>query len=78
MLQDTSQSMSFMDSKDELESEHPSQQKKQQEQMFDNEITKFYQLIDPTPIMKYCEHEYDIVDLSWQRRQDGQGGLLKS
>lgn len=28
--------------------------------------------------MKYCEHEYDIVDLSWQTRRDEQGEIKNS
>jgi WD40 repeat protein len=44
----------------------------------EDNISKFYNLIDATPKRQYWEHEYDIVDLSWQKRRDERGQILKS
>ena len=41
-------------------------------------ISKFYNLIDTSPLRQYWEHEYDIVDLSWQTRKDNRGKIQKS
>ena len=34
--------------------------------------------MDPLPLRQYWEHEFDIVDLSWQTSKDNRGKIQKS
>jgi hypothetical protein len=44
----------------------------------DESISKFYHLINNVPSKTYWEHEYDIVDLSWQIKKDYAGRVERS
>lgn len=44
----------------------------------DQQIARFYHLIEHVPYRQYCEHEYDVVDLSWQLRRDDREVIIKS
>jgi len=49
----------------ETDSDDSSQHRKELQKEGDDNINRFYHLLEPKPLRQYVEHEYDIVDLSW-------------
>ncbi len=35
-------------------------------------------MLNPKPIRQYWEHEYDVVDISWQTKRDSRDKIVKS
>jgi hypothetical protein len=54
---------------DEDQSKKTNFKEKLKQEKEDN-ISKFYHLIKTQPLKQFFEHEYDIVDLSWQTKID--------
>lgn len=65
--------ISFGDKSDES-----SGSQRQTEEERESHIQKYYHLIESVPLRQYWEHEYDIVDLSWQTKRDERGKIVKS
>lgn len=47
------------------EKDDKEEEKESQAGQKDHQIARFYHLIEHEPYRQYCEHEYDVVDLSW-------------
>ena len=41
-------------------------------------MSNFYNFINPKPFRQYWEHEYDVVDISWQTKRDNRDKIIKS
>jgi WD40 repeat protein len=60
------------------EEKEPATSKEQLQDEKNENLSKFYHLVDTQPLRQYWEHEFDIVDLSWQTKKDSRGKIEKS